>query len=574
MPEGGTSRIDDPAAVRAALAEVTAWEPMRRSPLLSAFLTYIVEAALRGDEASVKAYAIAVDVFGRSEDFDPQADPIVRVQARRLRALLDDFDETGGGTAPVRIVVPVGTYVPQFLPRAPLAGPAVDGAAAKLPQTPPPSIWVAGAIAALILLASLYFWPELAQRTDTVADDQPEMPLLVVEAFEDLLQDSQSEGFVSGLAVELVTTFNLFPDLAARYGGARAEVTDADLGRTQTVYILSGVVRPSQGGITYSVVVRDTLVETVLASYDVELPVSAETGERAIREVARQLALRIGSPRSPLHRPARAWLTGDAAEGVVLNRYPCLVAFAIYREIRIDTDPARIETCARAGAERGDAELTAVLAAIEADSAWRSGVDTAESQVALEEAEALVERAAEAAPLSAFVWAQRGFVSYNGGEVGQARTLYNTALQLNPAAVDMVADYGYLEALAGNWPSANRLAALALSIEDNAPQYYYLVPALWALREGEYHKAIAYAKRMIDDAPNIGPAILVAAGGHLGEGQVINRYLPRLLAVPRFRRVGIMPALGYHIADEQLRHALLTGMLEAGVPLDRLVEPF
>src|SRR5690606_22269205 len=145
-----------------------------------------------------------------------------------------------------------------------------------------------------------------------------------------------------------------------------------------------------------------TLVERVLADYDIELPLSAESGEPAIREVARQLALRIGSPRSPLHRVARSWLGTDAAEGLVLNRYPCLVAFSLYREARLDTDPARIETCARAGSERGDWELAAVLAAIKADGAWRIGADTAESRAVLDEAAALADRATEADPLSAF----------------------------------------------------------------------------------------------------------------------------------------------------------------------------
>ena len=32
-----------------------------------------------------------VDVFGRGPDFDPRADTIVRVQARRLRAKLHEF---------------------------------------------------------------------------------------------------------------------------------------------------------------------------------------------------------------------------------------------------------------------------------------------------------------------------------------------------------------------------------------------------------------------------------------------------------------------------------------------------
>src|SRR5690606_18421919 len=260
---------------------------------------------------------------------------------------------------------------------------------------------------------SLYYWPDLARRTDPATDGQPRTPLLVVEAFEDLLDETQGEGFVFGLAVELVTVLNLFPDLSARYGGARAEITGEDRAATDNVYILSGIIRPSPEGVTYSVVVRDPLVERVLAGFDSGVPVSAETGEPAIREVARQLALRIASPRSPLHRAARAWLAGGAGEGAVLNRYPCLVAFSVYREARLDTDPAPIENCARAGSERGDAELTAMLAAIEADGASRIGADTEESRAAIADATALAEWAAEADPLSAFVWAQRGFVSYN-----------------------------------------------------------------------------------------------------------------------------------------------------------------
>src|SRR5690606_27899107 len=78
----------DTEGVNQALARVLAWPDLARSPQLSNFLTYIVERRLGGDAQSIKAYTIAVDVFGRAPDFDPQADPIVRVQARRLRGLL------------------------------------------------------------------------------------------------------------------------------------------------------------------------------------------------------------------------------------------------------------------------------------------------------------------------------------------------------------------------------------------------------------------------------------------------------------------------------------------------------
>ena len=87
--------MTDPApqseAILTALERLLAWPEIARSPQLGRFLAYIVQRTLDGNEQAIKAYSIAVDVFGRPADFDPQADPIVRVQARRLRALLDDY---------------------------------------------------------------------------------------------------------------------------------------------------------------------------------------------------------------------------------------------------------------------------------------------------------------------------------------------------------------------------------------------------------------------------------------------------------------------------------------------------
>ena len=117
MPEGRVYAEDEQLAVRQALEELLAWPPMARSPRLSAFLSYIVDAALTGRSDSVKAYSIAVDVFGREENFDPQSDPIVRVQARRLRGLIEEYDKLDLGSASMRIVLPVGRYVPDFVPR-------------------------------------------------------------------------------------------------------------------------------------------------------------------------------------------------------------------------------------------------------------------------------------------------------------------------------------------------------------------------------------------------------------------------------------------------------------------------
>lgn len=64
----------------------------------------------RGDK--IKAYSIAVDVFGRPASFDTAIDPIVRVEASRLRASLIHYYELHGQAGGLRIDPPRGRYVP------------------------------------------------------------------------------------------------------------------------------------------------------------------------------------------------------------------------------------------------------------------------------------------------------------------------------------------------------------------------------------------------------------------------------------------------------------------------------
>jgi len=55
-----------------------------------------------------------VAVYGRAETFDPQVDPIVRVEAGRLRRALEHYYLTAGKNDPVHIKIPKGGYVPTF----------------------------------------------------------------------------------------------------------------------------------------------------------------------------------------------------------------------------------------------------------------------------------------------------------------------------------------------------------------------------------------------------------------------------------------------------------------------------
>src|SRR4051794_23784504 len=102
MP-GAEVQRESPCAeeVRAALEHMAGSEAFRGSPQLVCFLRYVVEETLRGASDRIKGYTIAVEALGRGDNFDPQADPIVRVEAMRLRRALTRYYENGGKRDPI-----------------------------------------------------------------------------------------------------------------------------------------------------------------------------------------------------------------------------------------------------------------------------------------------------------------------------------------------------------------------------------------------------------------------------------------------------------------------------------------
>jgi Tol biopolymer transport system component len=102
-----------PPLVRAELARILASDLFVRSDRLSAFLSFIVSRTLDGQGESLKELTIALELYGKGPDFSTAADPIVRVDARRLRDKLREYYATHPDAAIV-IEVPKGSYTPMF----------------------------------------------------------------------------------------------------------------------------------------------------------------------------------------------------------------------------------------------------------------------------------------------------------------------------------------------------------------------------------------------------------------------------------------------------------------------------
>jgi Tol biopolymer transport system component len=107
----------DPQRVRVQLERILSSSEFSGADRAQSFLRLVVERALEGGSAHIKEAVIAVEAFDRDAGFDPKVDPIVRVEAGRLRERLHAYYELEGQADSVLIELPKGRYVPRFAER-------------------------------------------------------------------------------------------------------------------------------------------------------------------------------------------------------------------------------------------------------------------------------------------------------------------------------------------------------------------------------------------------------------------------------------------------------------------------
>ena len=110
------------AAIRGQLERLLASATFRQVDRLKRFLNFIVTEAVAGRGDQLKEYVIGVQVFDKESSFDPRADPIVRVQARRLRTRLMRYYREEARPDELIVELPKGGYAPAFKPHETIAG--------------------------------------------------------------------------------------------------------------------------------------------------------------------------------------------------------------------------------------------------------------------------------------------------------------------------------------------------------------------------------------------------------------------------------------------------------------------
>jgi len=287
----GSSEISDPRAIREQLDRIVSSRTFRAAEREKAFLRHVVERAIEGRSAELKEYTIGVEAFQRGDAFDPRRDTIVRTEARNVRRRLARYYEEEGQGDPLRIELPKGGYVPQFVaaeaPKiesasshpltipeapdpvraAPEAGPA--GQSFKLGVKQGTKLgrtgwwWVAGLAGAVTIAAIVALWVHVPPFGRAAAVDAASIAVLPFQDVSDG-RDKQGEILSEGLTEELIESLTRIPHLrvvarasAFSYRGRAVDIRKA--GREMGVRnILEGSIRISNGRVRIVAQLEDT----------------------------------------------------------------------------------------------------------------------------------------------------------------------------------------------------------------------------------------------------------------------------------------------------------------------------
>jgi adenylate cyclase len=207
MLEPMPSLESEAQAARRQLERVLESPGFSRNERLSGFLRFVVEGHLDSKDHELKESVIAIEVFGRRPDFDSRLDPVVRTEAARLRARLNEYYIKEGKADALVIELPKGGYVPRFREvekKSHVIAPIPNG----LPPRFRTRFWVALGLGCLVIGLAAVGWWRSQPGSAPIA--------IAVLPLENTGHDPANDYFADGLTDELIRDLSIIDGLAVR----------------------------------------------------------------------------------------------------------------------------------------------------------------------------------------------------------------------------------------------------------------------------------------------------------------------------------------------------------------------
>lgn len=493
-----------------------------------AFLRFVVAEKLAGRADEIKGYTVATQVFGRKTDFDPNLDPIVSIQANKLRRALERYYLVAGQRDPIQIDIPKGSYVPFFRQLA-----------ATEPDDGIRSTKVIGS-------TSDGCWP-----------------ILVVRPFQNLTNDAELDYMAIGLATELAMEVTRHQEIRVLMVGRGS--SEEQVSNMEARFALDGSIRKDDSGIKVTVQLIDLANHLQIWCDHKHFKLDAGRMIQFQEAVARIATAKICSECGIIARAV-----GRESKDTPTTQLKTYQAILRYHDFSANFTQNTFERALEALQLAIDIEpqrglAWAMLARLYGNN---YSLELFDRFMPLEDAVAFAKKGARLEPESQLVRLILAYILMLENNLEEGIAEVDRAILLNPHALLHMENCGYLLTLLGDWQRGTALIHQAIG---QNPFYNVIVHhALWVdwVRRREYQKA--YMETLNFRTPTLfwEPLMKAASFGLMGridEGRQAAKDLLKLK--PDFSSRGLA-LIRHYIKFDEIVDLIVKGLQNVEIGLN------
>ena len=491
-----------------------------------AFLDFVVSETLTGRSHEIKGYTVATRVFGRSPDFDPTYDPIVSIQANKLRRALERYYLTAGKHDSLRTDIPKGTYVPTFHEQA--------GVETKNRAT------ISGKGSRKRFEGS---WPTV-----------------LIHPFQNLTDDPGMNYLGIGLATELAVEVARFQEIRVLLCGLEGHETTPSEGGAR--FTLGGNIRKDRTGIKVAVHLVDTTTHVQIWGDMHRSGLEAAQLITFQEEIAGIIAAKVAGEHGIISKSLSS--ESKNIPPTELKTYEAILRYYEY-DLTLSPESFRRALEALEHAASIEPECGQVLTMLGCLYGNIYSLEFPGFEPALEKAIKTAEKGVQLNPDNQRARAVLAFVRLLSNEIPAARIEIERAFALNPNSLFYIDGIGYLMTLLGEWERGPALIKRGINLNP----YYglYAHYALWedSVRQEDYEQA--HFETLNFRRPSVfwEPLMKAATFGQLGKYEEGKRAAQELLKLkPDFPTRGRI-LIGHYIKFDEIVERTIEGLRSVGV---------
>jgi len=490
-----------------------------------AFLQYVVRKTIEGKSGEIKGYTVATEVFGRSKDFDQNTDPIVSIQANKLRRALERYYLTAGKYDALRIEIPKGGYVPTFAEQT-----GVESESASHSEENP------------------------------ITHVEGSWPAVVVRPFQNLMGDPDLDYLTIGFTTALAMEITRYQDVRVLMYGSEAQgrrVSDS-----AARFAVDGSIRKDDSGFKVDVQLMDLNTSIQIWGDTHHSDLMARQITTFQEHVARVVTAKIAGESGIISQT----LSGESKTKppVELKTYEAILRFYEYDQTLTPESFSRaLQALEHAATIEPDCgQVWTKLGRLYANI---FSLDFPGFEKPLQRAIEFAEKGVRMNPDNQLARATLALVHLFADELVAASREAKRALALNPNSLFVLDGIGYVMTLIGEWEQGPELIRKVIRLN---PYYRQVVHyGLWLdwIRRKDYERAYIETMSMTIPAVFWYPLVKASTLGLLGRYEEGEKFAEKLLELkPDFQNKGRV-LIGHYIKFDKIADRVIDGLNKVGL---------